>query len=171
MIPTPNRLWIGSPKVAAMRCPYCKKDNDKVIDTRPSDDALIIRRRRECIECSHRFTTHERIEDLPLRIVKKSGARQSFNREKILAGVLRALEKRPPGQEAAEALVDEIERELLDLPGREVGSREVGALAMEKLRQIDEVAYVRFASVYKEFQAVDEFVREIQAIRQDVDSP
>lgn len=154
-----------------MRCPYCKKDDDKVIDTRPSEDALHIRRRRECLACGHRYTTHERAENLPLRVLKKSGGREEYNRAKVLAGVLRALVKRPADREQAEALVDEIEHELLNRPHKEVPTLDIGRLAMEKLRVLDEVAYVRYASVYKDFQAVDEFVREIQAIRSDAGTP
>ena len=153
-----------------MRCPYCKKDNDRVIDTRTSDDGGVIRRRREC-HCGRRFTTHERLEELPLRVVKKNGQRQPFRREKVLAGVQRAIEKRPVPPEMAETLVDEVERELLDRGEREVASRVIGELVMEKLRTLDDVAYVRFASVYREFQAIDEFVREIQAIRSESEEP
>ena len=148
-----------------MRCPSCKHDNDKVIDTRPSEDGCIVRRRRECVACGFRYTTHERLEELPLRVLKKNGQRQAFNREKVLAGVMRALEKRPVAPEAAEAMVEAIERDLLHRGVREIPTRDVGALVMEALRSLDEVAYVRFASVYREFQAVEEFVREIQDIR------
>ena len=154
-----------------MRCPYCRKDDDKVIETRSSKDALSVRRRRECADCGHRYTTHESIEGLPLRIIKKSGARQAFDRQKLLAGILRALEKRPHDYSEAEELVNEIERELLELPTREVSSRQVGSHVMEKLLRLDEVAYVRFASVYKEFGAVSEFIHEIQAIRSDPPPP
>ena len=149
-----------------MRCPYCKKDSDRVIDTRTSDDGSVIRRRRVCL-CGRRFTTHERLEELPLRVVKKSGQRQPFRREKVLAGVQRAIEKRPVPPERAEALVDEVERELLDRGEREVPSRVIGELVVTKMRSLDDVAYVRFASVYREFQAVDEFVKEIQTIRSE----
>ena len=149
-----------------MRCPYCKKDNDRVIDTRTSDDGSVIRRRRVC-HCGRRFTTHERLEELPLRVVKKNGQRQPFRREKVLAGVQRAIGKRDIPAERAEALVDEVERELLDLGGREVASRTIGELVTAKMRALDDVAYVRFASVYREFQAVDEFVKEIQTIHSE----
>ena len=149
-----------------MRCPYCKKDHDRVIDTRTSDDGGVIRRRREC-HCGRRFTTHERLEELPLRVVKKNGQRQPFRREKVLAGVQRAIEKRAIPAERAEALVDEVERELLDRGEREVPSRAIGELVVAKMRALDDVAYVRFASVYREFQAVDEFVKEIQTIRSE----
>jgi len=149
-----------------MRCPYCKKDSDRVIDTRTADDGSVIRRRREC-QCGRRFTTHERLEELPLRVVKKNGQRQPFLREKVLAGVQRAIEKRPIPVERAEALVDDVERELLDRGEREVPSRTIGELVAAKMRSLDDVAYVRFASVYREFQAVDEFVKEVQTIRSE----
>jgi len=149
-----------------MRCPYCKKDNDRVLDTRTADDGGVIRRRRVC-HCGRRFTTHERLEELPLRVVKKNGQRQPFRREKVLAGVQRAIEKRPIPAERAVSLVDDVERELLDRGDREVPSRTIGELVAAKMRVLDDVAYVRFASVYREFQAVDEFVKEIQTIRSE----
>lgn len=147
-----------------MRCPFCRKDNDKVVDTRPGEDGRVIRRRRECLECGRRFTTHERVEEIPLRVVKKSGEREPFSRENILKGVIRALEKRPVSMDQIDHLVDEIEREILDGNEREVPVNLIGELVMEKLRGLDAVAYVRFASVYREFKAVDEFVREIDTI-------
>lgn len=147
-----------------MRCPFCKKDNDKVIDTRPSDDGSVIRRRRECLDCGKRYTTHERLEELPIRVIKKSGQRQSFNRDKILAGVMRALEKRPVSVEKADALVTRVERTALDRTDREITTREIGELVMAELRATDEVAYVRFASVYQEFQAMNEFINVIKSI-------
>lgn len=150
-----RRRWI-------MRCPYCKQDNDRVTDTRSSEDGGVIRRRRECLSCNHRYTTHERPEDTPVRILKKNGVREPFNREKLLAGIMRALEKRPPGPEEAEAVVDAIERALLDRGSREIASSELGEMVMQRLRGLDAVAFVRFASVYRQFQAVDEFVRLVQ---------
>lgn len=147
-----------------MRCPYCKKDQDRVVDTRGGDDGNVIRRRRECLECGRRFTTHERLEDLPLRVVKKNGVRVSFDRNKLLSGVLKALEKRPVSRERAEELVDAIESEALERFEREIPTREVGEIVMRRLRDVDEVAYVRFASVYREFKAVDEFLAEIKNI-------
>lgn len=148
-----------------MRCPFCKKDNDKVIDTRPSEDGGAIRRRRECLHCSKRFTTHERLEEMPVRVIKKSGRREPFDRAKILGGVLRAVEKRSISLENVEKLVDEIEREVLEASDREISSRDIGNLVMAKLRGMDEVAYVRFASVYREYRAVDEFIQEIRDIK------
>ena len=147
-----------------MRCPFCKKDNDKVIDTRPSEDGSTIRRRRECLECSKRFTTHERLEEMPVRVVKKNGRREPFDRAKILGGVLRAVEKRSISLETVEKLVESIEREVLDQSEREISTRDIGELVMGRLRGMDEVAYVRFASVYREYQALEEFIKEIRTI-------
>lgn len=147
-----------------MRCPFCKKDNDKVIDTRPSEDGSVIRRRRECLDCSRRFTTHERLEEMPVRVVKKSGRREPFDRAKILAGVIRAVEKRPVSAEQAEEIVASIERQILDQTDREISTRDIGNLVMDRLRKIDEVAYVRFVSVYREYQAVEEFIQEISSM-------
>jgi transcriptional repressor NrdR len=147
-----------------MRCPFCKKDNDKVIDTRPSEDGSAIRRRRECLECNKRFTTHERLEEMPVRVVKKSGRREPFDRAKILGGVLRAVEKRSISVETVESLVESIEREILDQTDREISTRDIGELVMAKLQGVDEVAYVRFASVYREYQALEEFIKEIRTI-------
>jgi transcriptional regulator NrdR len=147
-----------------MRCPFCKKDNDKVIDTRPSEDGSVIRRRRECLDCSRRFTTHERLEEMPVRVVKKSGRREPFDRAKILMGVMRAVEKRPVSAEQAEEIVTSIERQILDQTDREISTRDIGNLVMDRLRKIDEVAYVRFVSVYREYQAVEEFIQEISSM-------
>ncbi len=121
------------------------------------------RRRRECLECGKRYTTHERLEDLPLRVVKKNGQRTPFSRDKLLAGVMKALEKRPVSVQEAEALVDATESEVLDRPAREVPASEIGEIVMRRLRDLDGVAYVRFASVYREFKEVDEFVKEIKS--------
>ncbi|MFW5867245.1 MAG: transcriptional regulator NrdR [Armatimonadota bacterium] len=156
--------WDALRGVGAMRCPFCHQDQDKVVDTRPSEDGTVIRRRRQCVACDRRFTTHERLEELPLRIIKKNGERVPFSRDKVLAGVMRALEKRPVGIDQIHRMVDELERELLDRGDREVESAAIGESLMTRLRDLDEVAYVRFASVYREFKAVDEFVREIDTI-------
>lgn len=150
-------------KVTTMRCPFCKVDNDRVIDTRPSEDGGVIRRRRECLQCNKRFTTHERLEEMPVRVIKKSGRREPFDRSKILGGVVRAVEKRSISTDAVEKLVDEIERQVM-ASDKEIASRSIGELVMMKLRAMDEVAYVRFASVYREYQAVDEFIKEIREI-------
>lgn len=145
-----------------MRCPFCKTDNDKVIDTRPSEDGSDIRRRRECLQCGKRFTTHERLEEMPIRVIKKSGRREPFDRSKILTGVTRAVEKRSISQETVDQLVNAIEREILDTADREISTKDIGELVMTRLRSMDEVAYVRFASVYREYQALDEFINEIR---------
>ncbi|MBN1256695.1 MAG: transcriptional repressor NrdR [Planctomycetes bacterium] len=147
-----------------MRCPFCHQDDDKVVDTRSSEDSAVIRRRRECLACNRRFTTHERLEEMPLRVIKKSGERVPFSREKLLAGIMRAMEKRPVAFATIEEMADSIERELLEMEEREVASSVIGEMVMSHLREIDAVAYVRFASVYREFKAVDEFVKEIDTI-------
>lgn len=146
-----------------MRCPFCKSDDDKVIDTRPAEDGSAIRRRRECLGCGRRFTTHERLEEMPVRVVKKNGGREPFDRGKILAGVLRAVEKRPISMAQAEALVSAVEREILDQAEKEISSRRIGELVMARIAEIDDVAYIRFASVYREYQALDEFIQEISS--------
>lgn len=147
-----------------MRCPYCKEDRDKVIDTRPGEDGYVTRRRRECLECGRRYTTHERLEEMPLRVIKKNNQRVPFDRAKILGGILRSVEKRPVSQDTAEALVDQIESEILEHFEREVTTTEIGEMVMRKLREVDTVAYIRFASVYREFKEVGEFLREIDTI-------
>ena len=148
-----------------MRCPFCKKDNDKVIDTRPSEDGAVTRRRRECLECGRRYTTHERLEYSPLKVIKKDNSREPFSREKLLAGVTRALRKRPVTIEAIDAAVDRIEARLLSLGEPEIPSAQIGELVMKELKKLDKVAYIRFASVYRNFADVDEFsevIREVQ---------
>jgi transcriptional repressor NrdR len=135
-----------------------------VVDTRPSEDGAVIRRRRECLACARRFTTHERLEEVPLRVVKKSGERAPFSRDQVLNGALKAIEKRPVPLDEIQSMVDDIERALLESGEREVPSKRIGEMVMARLRDLDEVAYVRFASVYREFKAVDEFVREIHTI-------
>lgn len=149
-----------------MRCPFCKKDNDKVIDTRPGEDGTVTRRRRECLECGKRYTTHERLEYSPLKVIKKNGTREPFNRDKILAGISRALRKRPVGTEQIENIVDAIERDISERNEREVRSGEIGETIMKYLRATDKVAYVRFASVYREFEEVGEFINEINTMEQ-----
>jgi len=145
-----------------MRCPFCRQDQDKVVDSRASADGCIIRRRRECQQCGRRFTTYERIEVLPLRVVKKDGRRVEFDRNKILNGILRACEKRPVSTDDIERAVNEIENDLYQHFDKEVTSRHIGQLVMRKLRDLDKVAYVRFASVYREFKDVSEFVDEVR---------
>ena len=145
-----------------MRCPFCREDNDKVVDSRASEEGTIIRRRRECLSCGRRFTTYERIETLALRVVKKDGRREAFDRSKILSGFVKACEKRPVSTEALDRVVAEIENEIYTHHDREVTSRHIGQLVMRKLRELDQVAYVRFASVYREFKDVSEFVEEVK---------
>ncbi len=145
-----------------MRCPFCREDNDKVVDSRASGESAIIRRRRECLACGRRFTTYERIESMLLRVVKKDGRRVEFDRNKILGGMLRACEKRPVSTECLEEAVNEIEHELYTHFDREVTASHIGQIVMRKLRDLDKVAYVRFASVYREFEDVSEFVEEVK---------
>ena len=145
-----------------MRCPYCREDNDKVVDSRSSGEGAIIRRRRECLNCGRRFTTYEKIETLPLRVIKKDGRRVEFDRMKILNGLVKACEKRPVPTEKVEKAVAEIENEIYMHYDKEVTARQIGQLVMRKLRELDKVAYVRFASVYREFKDVSEFVEEVK---------
>ena len=145
-----------------MRCPFCRADDDKVVDSRSSGDGTIIRRRRECLACGRRFTTYERIETLLLRVEKKDGRRVEFDRAKIMNGLVKACEKRPVSTEQLEQAVSQIENEIYTHYDREVTSRQIGQLVMNKLRELDQVAYVRFASVYREFKDVSEFVSEVR---------
>jgi len=145
-----------------MRCPFCREDDDKVVDSRSSAEGAIIRRRRECLACGRRFTTYERSETLQLRVVKKDGRRVAFDRSKILNGILLACEKRPVSTERIEQMVNEIENDLCAHHDREVTARHIGQLVMRKLRETDKVAYVRLASVYREFKDVSEFVEEVK---------
>lgn len=147
-----------------MRCPYCKQDRDRVIDTRLGEDGYVTRRRRECLECGRRYTTHERLEEMPLRVIKKNNQRTAFDREKILKGIIRSVEKRPVSRETVETVVDQIERQILETHDREITTTKIGEIVMEKLRDLDMVAYIRFASVYREFKEVGEFLREIDTI-------
>lgn len=147
-----------------MKCPYCGKLNSRVIDSRLSRTELEIRRRRECQECSRRFTTYEKVEDVPVMIIKKDGRRESFVRHKILAGIKKACEKRTISIDQMEAVVDDIERDLRDNSEKEVPSRELGEKIMARLHAMDDVAYVRFASVYREFKDVDDFINELKRL-------
>ena len=147
-----------------MRCPFCQALGSRVIDSRSTEDAKCIRRRRECSACGARFTTYERWEETPLMVVKRDGRRESFSRSKILGGVLKALEKRPVSLEEVEKMVDEVERELRSRPEREVTSVAIGEMVMERLREMDEVAYVRFASVYRQFKDINRFIEELEKL-------
>lgn len=144
-----------------MRCPYCGYEESKVIDSRPTEEGEKIRRRRECLKCQKRFTTYETIETLPIVVVKKDKSRQVFDKNKLMGGILRACEKRPVPLEVIEAAVNDIEAALQNSVDREVTSIKIGELAMDKLKEIDEVAYVRFASVYRQFRDVNSFMDEL----------
>lgn len=147
-----------------MRCPFCASAEDKVIDSRASNDQTVIRRRRECVGCKRRFTTYERIEEIPFRVVKKDGTRVPFDRKRIQHGMLRACEKRPVSTETLEEITTRIESRINEMFDSEVSSRFIGNLVMEELRQVDQVAYVRFASVYREFKDINEFLAELKGI-------
>jgi len=151
-----------------MQCLFCKVDNDKVVNSRTSLDGLSIKRRRECLNCGRRYTTYERIEENPLRVVKKDGTREAFDRKKILNGFLKACEKRPVSTDTLENVVNEIEREIYSKFDREVTSSFIGSLVMQKLRILDMVAYVRFASVYREFKDISEFIDELKPLMTSV---
>lgn len=144
-----------------MKCPFCGTVEDKVLDTRPTDEGVSIRRRRECLGCEKRFTTYETVETPPIIIVKKNGSRQPFDKQKIMIGLLRACEKRPVDIKEIENVTNRIEQRLKQLGEKEVKSNVIGALLMEKLKTLDAIAYVRFVSVYKEFNSIDSFVTEL----------
>ena len=148
-----------------MKCPYCAYTESKVIDSRPTDEGERIRRRRECLNCAKRFTTYEVIETVPVVVVKKDKSREAFDRNKLLNGLLRACEKRPVPLETLERIVDEIETLLQNSLDREVPSTLIGTYAMDKLKKVDEVAYVRFASVYREFKDINTFMDELNKIK------
>ena len=150
-----------------MKCPYCEYEESKVVDSRPTDEGEAIRRRRECLSCGKRFTTYEKVENVPLMVVKKDGSRQLFDSRKILNGLVRACEKRPVSIKEMERVVAEIEAELQNRLQREISTQEIGEMVLGELRKIDEVAYVRFASVYRQFKDVDSFLREIKALTSD----
>ncbi|MEA3422860.1 MAG: transcriptional regulator NrdR [Bacillota bacterium] len=147
-----------------MKCPYCGYEESKVIDSRPTDDGYVIRRRRECIECAKRYTTYERVEEVNLIVVKKDGTRESFNRTKILNGLIRACEKRPVSIEQMEGVANCIEHKLINSLEKEIPSSEIGELLMEELKLLDEVSYVRFASVYRQFKDINTFVDELSKL-------
>jgi len=147
-----------------MICPYCHNSESRVVDSRLADDGAAIRRRRECESCGKRFNTYERSEEVPLFVIKKDGRREPFDRSKIMIGITKACEKRPVSREDIERIAKEIESALRDRLATEIPTREIGELVMQRLRELDEVAYVRFASVYKEFRDVDSFVEEIRSL-------
>lgn len=147
-----------------MKCPYCENEDSKVIDSRHTEDGKAIRRRRECESCGRRFTTYEKVEEMILMVVKKDGSRQAFDRNKLMNGIIRACEKRPVSAEQIEKIVNDIERGLNNMMEKEVDSSFIGELVMEQLRDLDEVAYVRFASVYRQFTDINTFVQEVEQL-------
>lgn len=147
-----------------MKCRFCASNDSKVIDSRPTEDGSSIRRRRECINCGKRFTTYEKIEEIPVMVVKRDGRREAFDGEKIRAGVRKACEKRPIAADVQDRLVEDIAREVFNTLASEVSSREVGEIVMRQLKEVDEVAYVRFASVYREFKDTRTFMDELQML-------
>ncbi len=150
-----------------MKCPFCGFEESKVIDSRPTDEGQRIRRRRECLQCGKRFTTYEVIESLPIIVIKKDKSRETFNRDKLMTGLLRACEKRPVSFDTLDNMIDEIEVIIQNSLDREVSSERIGELVMEKLKKIDEVAYVRFASVYRQFKDINTFMSELSKLLSD----
>ena len=147
-----------------MTCPFCGHREDKVIDSRESKEGDVIRRRRECLSCERRFTTYERSDEIPYMVIKKDGRREKFDRQKVLAGLLRACEKRPVGMARLAELVDEVETALADTPDREMSTTAIGEKLMDRLKGLDKIAYVRFASVYRDFQDVEAFLAELKTL-------
>ena len=144
-----------------MKCPFCNYNDTKVIDSRPADDNSSIRRRRQCERCGKRFTTYEKLETMPFMVIKKDRTREPYNRSKVEAGIVRSCHKRPVSTQQINAMLDEIENEIFTMEDREVETSVIGELVMQKLKQLDEVAYVRFASVYREFKDVNTFMEEL----------
>lgn len=147
-----------------MKCPYCGTDNTKVIDSRPSDENSVIRRRRQCDSCGRRFTTYEKVETIPLMVIKKDNNREPFDRSKIESGIIRACHKRPVSTEAINEAVNLIESQIFTIEVKEIKSSLIGEMVMEQLKKLDEVAYVRFASVYREFRDVNSFLAELEKL-------
>lgn len=147
-----------------MKCPFCNFLDSKVVDSRPTDEGNSIRRRRECLKCLKRFTTYETIEHLPIMLIKRDGTREPYNRQKLLAGVMKACEKRPVPQARLEQLVDDVEQKLFGALETEVSSKAIGELVMEEIKEVDEVAYVRFASVYRQFKDINTFMEELSTL-------
>jgi transcriptional repressor NrdR len=145
-----------------MKCPFCAHLGDKVVDSRESKEGEVIRRRRECLDCGRRFTSYERIEEIAYMVIKKDGSRERFERQKLVAGLLKAVEKRPVSAAAVEAVADRVEATVQERPEKEMSTEEIGALVMEELRRLDKVAYVRFASVYRQFGDIGEFMTELK---------
>lgn len=147
-----------------MKCPYCGFLDSKVVDSRPTDEGSSIRRRRTCLKCKKRFTTYETVERMPLMLVKRDGTRQPYDRQKLLGGVMKACEKRPVAQERLEQLVDDIEQKLFNTVEYEISTKDIGEMVMEQLKDVDEVAYVRFASVYRQFKDINTFMEELSTL-------
>src|SRR5262245_46878711 len=147
-----------------MKCPYCGHLGDKVVDSRESKEGEVIRRRRECLECARRFTSYERIDEIPYIVVKKDGTRERFDRQKLVQGLLKACEKRPVSVAALETIADRVEATLQERPEKEMATADIGSFVMEELRKLDKVAYVRFASVYKHFRDIGEFWDELKGL-------
>ncbi len=147
-----------------MKCPFCAHLGDKVVDSRESKEGEAIRRRRECMGCGRRFTSYERIDEIPYMVVKKDGSRERFERQKLIAGLLKACEKRPVSVTSLEAIADRVEAALQDRPEKEIGTTEVGTFVMQELKGLDKVAYVRFASVYRHFRDIGEFMTELEGL-------
>jgi transcriptional repressor NrdR len=147
-----------------VKCPYCAHLGDKVVDSRESKEGEVIRRRRECLECGRRFTSYERIDEIPYMVVKKDGSRERFERQKLIAGLLKACEKRPVSVAALEKVADRIEATLQERPEKEIATAEIGRLVMAALKELDEVAYVRFASVYRNFRDISEFRKQLEEL-------
>jgi transcriptional repressor NrdR len=147
-----------------MVCPFCGHKEDKVIDSRESREGEIIRRRRECLSCSKRFTTYEKIDEIPYMVVKKDGRRERFDRQKLLSGLMKACEKRPVGMGKLADIIDDVERRLAETSERELSTTEIGEMIMERLAGLDKIAYVRFASVYRDFQDIEAFMAELSSL-------
>ncbi|BCS81048.1 transcriptional regulator NrdR [Anaerocellum diazotrophicum] len=147
-----------------MRCPFCGYEDSKVVDTRPTNEGRTIKRRRECLKCQKRFTTYEKIEKQPILVIKKDNRREEFDRNKILNGIIKACQKRPVSIEQMNKIVEEIENEIYNSMREEISSREIGEMVMEKLKKIDEISYVRFASVYRQFKDINTFIEELQKL-------
>ena len=147
-----------------MKCPFCAHLGDKVVDSRESKEGEVIRRRRECLGCGRRFTSYERIDEIPYMVIKKDGTRERFERQKLIAGLLKACEKRPVSVAAVETVADRVESTLQERPEKEISTSEIGTLVMEDLKRLDKVAYVRFASVYRHFRDINEFANELKEL-------
>lgn len=150
-----------------MKCPFCSFNDSKVVDSRSTDDSTSIRRRRECLSCNKRYTTYEKIEDIPVLVVKNDSTREDFDRQKIITGLIRACQKRPVSRNDIEEIADSIERKISNDMSSEISTKEIGNMVMERLKDLDEVSYVRFASVYREFKDINTFIDEIESLKKN----